>query len=76
MRDEDLLFAFRLDGSHLPRLHEIRAAFQEGSNAILDPGLTPGEVADAEWLLRMMGIRSGLARLADRHLRRGTGLAS
>lgn len=69
MTDEEILFAFRLDGASLPRLREIRAAFQGGSNTLLDPALDPGEVVEAEWLLRMMGLRSNLTRLAERHLR-------
>ena len=69
MTDEEILFAFRLDGSQVPRLEEIRAAFQEGSNVLLDPPLSREEVVEAEWLLRMMGLRSNLTRLAERHLR-------
>lgn len=75
MTEDETLFAFRLDGSHLPRLREILDAFREGSNAVLNPLLDPGHVEEAEWLLRKMGLRSDLTRLAARHLARPPGMS-
>lgn len=71
MSDEDVLATFQIDGSQLPRLREMRDAFEGDGGTVLSPGVTEEEVIEAEWLLRMMGLPSILTRQASRHLRQG-----
>jgi len=72
MSDADTLDAFRIDGAQLPRLRRWRTALRDGSGDDDLEGFVAGDVEDAEWLLRMMCVRSDLRAQVAAHADRVT----